>query len=87
MPDKEDHRPLGTFRSEPESQKQMRGKNRCETTPAVATPDAAMIHPKVAVNIYPTIQIVLRIDIRRGERPLECRNMLLRVPAFCAPDH
>ena len=34
MPDKEDHRPLGTFHSEPESQKQMRGKNRCETHPS-----------------------------------------------------
>jgi hypothetical protein len=41
MPDKEHHRTLGAFHSEPESQKQMRGRTAVRPATAVTTPTTA----------------------------------------------
>src|ERR1700722_12347993 len=43
---------------------------------AVTTPDAAMIHPKFDVNIYPTIQIVLRSTSEEANVRYGFRNVL-----------
>ena len=51
----------------------------------LTTPDAAMIHPKAEVNIHPTIQIVLRIDLGRGEVRYGFRNVIKESQHFVFP--